>query len=284
MQAQNPPTDATTPAADPVFTIERAPEPRKLDVRITIVSYAGVDEHCVDSTIGLMGRCIQGMLQGELLNTGSLESIWNDALICRSRSRTASKLLLPPEQNGGGDVCVMIDRDIQYNPDDIIALAHKASALQAVVAIPYALRGMPPRSSCIMPDDSCHIPHMGHDVVLPIKWPGTLHAIPRSALERVLEWNRTLDFTMAGWYDHQLRTFCCADDQAQVGATQFWDFYRPLTTRLPDGRYQYLSEEWAFGERLIAAGVPILAWTKPIVSHWGPRAYQLPQGNSPETL
>jgi len=230
-------------------------------VSIAWVAYKGVHEQNA-----LTIPDLRHLLRSRAHNS-KLDCIYNDALICRSRSRILSQFLSDPQ-----DVCLMVDHDIQAaDPADLLALCDHAVSQQAILGVPFALRGTPINWAGRLPDSS--VPQIGQDQFIDATYVGTLMAVPKPALKRVL--GHCLDSR-----DHLLRITRCNESRQRIamgGPHHLYDFCRPSPIAHPDGSVEYLSEEWAFQERARAAGVPIRAWLKPRILHHGNHPFSLTQ-------
>ena len=60
----------------------------------------------------------------------------------------------------------------------------------------------------------------------------------------------------------------------------FWSFWRPMVVESWPGKYEYLSEDFSAASRLAVAGCNSLAWTKPLLKHWGEQGYTYPAGHT----
>lgn len=234
------------------------------DIRVALISYKGVHEQTLLMYMGLVEKFLER-------GGGNVVPIWNDALICRSRSRVVSGLLPDLIGSGaqrGGDVMVFLDHDIEVPAADVLRLGEMAVEQNAVVGIPYALRD-PYRRRWAGRIEGGKMPCVGQDVVIDAHLIPTLMAVPARALREI--WNHCSTSP-----NPALKVTRCKDN-AVAGWTHFIDFFRPMPVPLPDGDAEYLSEEWAFCHRARAAGVPVRLWLKPVVKHYGSFPFTMPE-------
>lgn len=244
------PSDPTNPAPKP-------------SIYVAHVSYKGVHELNCTSMIDVVAHTFQTNRRV------ILRSIYNDALISRSRSRILSHMLYPDMP----DTLVMVDHDLQFRPDDLFELADHAHAEGCIMGIPFALRGTPLNwvGRTLKGDNK---PTVGHDTITEVQFCGTLLAVSASTLAKIR------DFCLAS-DDPDIRIYECHDSGRlmEQGFPHFWDFMRPCHLFDPDKHTtEYLSEEWAFMHRAKAAGIPTKIWHQPVVHHFGMVPFQLPVG------
>jgi hypothetical protein len=234
------------------------------DIQVALISYKGVHEQTLLMYMGLVEAFLRR-------GGGNIVPIWNDALICRSRSRVVSGLL--PDLIGagdqrGGDVMVFLDHDVEVSPEDVLKLGEMAVEQDAIIGIPYALRD-PLRRRWAGRIEGGKMPCVGQDVVIDAHLIPTLMAVPARALRQI--WG-----ACSISRDPALKVTRCKDN-AVPGWTHFVDFFRPMPVQSPEGDWEYLSEEWAFCHRARAAGVPVRLWLKPTVRHHGSYPYTMPE-------
>lgn len=175
-------------------------------------------------------------------------AIWDmsrDALISRSRSKIATMFL----EQGHGDVLVMADHDIGWEPGGLEHLVRVCRELKAVVGGVFPKRGfgigVPIRfgdfGSYTIPSDrvvECSAVATG------------FIAIHREVLEGIAA---TLPMTISG--------------------------YRPFFVQKPyqreDGLWDDLSEDYDFCEKARALGFRVFADLRPELSHWGAHLYTM---------
>lgn len=154
---------------------------------------------------------------------------WNDALLCRARSKTATAFLL----DSACDVHVSIDSDIVFDPQSVLQIAEQAVEYGIVAGL-YVTRaaGSLCRPTSIFETD---VPiEFGTDPTpVPIKWAATgFQAVHRRVFERL------------------------AQDLPLCHPTEHWrlfPFYQTMVVDGPNGPI-YLSEDFAFSERARRAG------------------------------
>ena len=84
----------------------------------------------------------------------------------------------------------------------------------------------------------------------------------------------TIEANMGDDVPPEMQVKWCED----VQSGGFWDLWRPFVMETLPGKNEYLSEDYAASARMQVAGVPQLAWTKPILKHWGDFPYQFRPG------
>lgn len=161
---------------------------------------------------------------------------WNDALLCRARSKTATHFLLET----GCDVHVSIDSDIVFDPESVMQIARQAHELGGPVAGLYVTRasGSLCRPTSIFEPD---VPvELGTDPTpVPIKWAATgFLATPRRVFEALAK-DLPLCHRNEWW--------------------RFYPFYQPfwIESERDPGDMLYLSEDFAFCERARQAGFTV---------------------------
>lgn len=169
-----------------------------------------------------------------------------DALISRARSQLASRY----HDQGVGDVLVMIDQDIAWNPGDLNHLVETCARTEGVVGGIYALRDFG-RGFAVRFKEGSNVVVGGNDEVVEADYVATgFMAIHRKALDRLaLEMPRTI---------HGYRAFFATelvDHPAGIGV-------------------EYLSEDYAFARRCNRAGIPVHADLLPELEHHGMYAYR----------
>lgn len=157
---------------------------------------------------------------------------WNDALLCRARSKTATHFLLETS----ADVHVSIDSDIVFDPESVLQIAAQAEEYGIVAGL-YVTRagGKLCRPTTIFETDQPI--EFGIDPTpVPVKWAATgFIATARRVFERL-----TQDLPL------------CHKNESW----KFYPFYQPFS--IPSERdpedHLYLSEDFAFSERARRAG------------------------------
>lgn len=195
------------------------------------------------------------------------ETIDGDALISRTRSQLATKFyegIRHPKTEEQADVMVILDDDVQFDPRDLWKIVRQARERQEPVGGIYVTRSRKPHlASRLLPD---HPITFGHAGLVPIQYLATgFMAIPWKCVDAIVTMGVSPGFTnhMGGT---DFLSFCVLG----TGELPMWDLFRPFVVREPDGRLHYLSEDWAFCERMRQAGFSIWADSSIILSH---RAY-----------
>jgi hypothetical protein len=172
---------------------------------------------------------------------------WNDALISRARSTVASNFLREWSQY---DLLVFIDTDIVFDLDTLEKVCDLALEKQAVAVSPYAVRkGKHPWLAFRQLDDGTPIKVGRGTNPVPIKYGATgFMAIPRSILEKMAD---TLPY---------------CNDQTSGG---LYPFFLPMTQEQPQGYIEYLSEDWAFCQRVQDCGMEVWLRSDTSVGHMG---------------
>ena len=196
----------------------------------------------------------------ELRGWPELQFAWagNHALIEQSRSIVATQFL---EGGGGvpeGDVLVMVDHDISWEPGDVYNIAHQARKLGGIVSGVYPMRGfgmgVPIRAS-LSPEGVEHIAGSQKNVVTMADMvPAGFLAINKEVLFKIAEQEPRLKPKF----------------NAEEG---FIPFFHTLI--LND---ELLSEDWAFCVRVKNAGFPIWADFGPTLRHTGEYEFKLEDG------
>ncbi len=175
---------------------------------------------------------------------------WNDALISRARSVVASQFLRETEH----DPLVFIDTDIVFNLETLGKVIDLALEKQAVAVSPYSIRrGKHPWLAFRQLDDGLPV-HVGPNAKpVPIKYGATgFMAIPRSVLQKVAE-------TLPWCSDHTGRGM--------------WPFFQPFPQDQPEGYTEYLSEDFAFCQRVQDLGMEVWLRADTSVGHMGVYEY-----------
>lgn len=169
-------------------------------------------------------------------------AIWDqskDALISRMRSVAATQFL----EQGAGDVMIMVDHDIGWEPGDLEHLTRVCLDQVGVVGGVFSKRGfslgVPIRfgnyGAYTIPDDrivECQSVATG------------FMAVHRRVLEAM---RPTLPQTVHG----------------------FWPFFETSTVTRPDGGLEYLSEDYAFCDKARRLGFRVWADLRPQLTHMG---------------
>jgi hypothetical protein len=192
----------------------------------------------------------------ELRGWPELQFAWagNHALIEQSRSMVATQFI----EGGGavpqGDVLVMIDHDISWEPGDVFNIAHQARKLGGIVSGVYPMRGfgkgVPIRANAGVVD----ISDTSNKVIEATHVPAGFLAINKEVLLKLA--------------DNMPRV------KPKYNAKQgFIPFF--YTMILND---ELLSEDWSFCIRVAANGFPIWAVFTPKLRHTGEFEFTLEDG------
>ena len=229
------------------------PGPHTPSLHITVYAYGDLKSAVLGSYVDLANTI------SESKRYASLRTIREDALISRSRCR-ATKFFLDDDK----DVWLQLDHDIQFQSQDLYAIAEIAHQRQAVVCIPYSCRSLPPRPAHRPKPDAK--PLEDDPRLTPVLFVASgAVAIPRQALEQALH---TLEQELI---PHPYRIEWCQDEQ--VGA--FPSLWMPMIAKSDKGN-EYLSEDYAASARLALVDVPQLAYSpRTPLRHWGDLPFQL---------
>lgn len=200
------------------------------------------------------------------------ETLVGDALISRTRAQLATKFLLDPELQDA-DVMVIIDDDVQFQPDDMWRIVQGAREHDCLYGGVYFTRERVPHSASLgltdtpmrfqaYDDDGNRMPPNPTE----IRYLATgFMAIPRTVLSAML---LTVYEDKQG--QHSIE-YC----ERGGGDLPFYDFFRPFVIEDEDIADRsrtvshYLSEDWAFGERARQAGYRTLADQSILLGHRG---------------
>ena len=185
---------------------------------------------------------------------------WNDALLCRARSKAATHFLMET----GADVHVSIDSDIVFDPASVLQIATQAHEYGIVAGL-YVTRagGKLCRPTSIFETD---VPiEFGTDPTpVPIKWAATgFIATARRVFERLAQ-----DLPLCH----------------RAEAWKFYPFYQPFwieSDRDPEDTL-YLSEDYAFCERARRAGFQTYLNPAVRLLHLGQYPFRLEDLGQPE--
>ena len=222
--------------------------PDQINISLFLYCYGGIAAEVLPDHISA--------IQDIIVNRRKVR--WNaireDALISRSRCRAAGMFL-----DSGSDVMMQLDHDIGFQPQDIWRLCQHALDLNAVVGVPYSKRK--PNSTHAGRHQGS-LPSPGTDTLTDTLYLASgFMAHSRQALLQTIEiCSRSEDV------DPQLQVQWCND----VLIPRFPSVYQPA---ILNG--EYLSEDYSFCARAHLAGIPVKAWSLPILSHYGMTPYSL---------
>ena len=177
---------------------------------------------------------------------------FNDALLCRARSRNATEFLLDTD----ADVYLSIDSDIVFDDRDAVTICKAALELGGIVGGQYVTRtrGKYCFPTTLVADDQTVTYADDHTPVRAKYVSGGFYAAPRTLFSRLAEGLELL---------HQ-----------KDANMRFYPFHTPLVVD-GDGERIYLSEDWALCERARDAGFGV--WLDPAVRllHLGQHPFRL---------
>ncbi len=187
---------------------------------------------------------------------------WNDALLCRARSKTATHFLLETDY----DVHVSIDSDIVFDPQSVLQIAEQAQEYGIVAGL-YVTRhqGALCRPTSLFEYD---LPiEFGTDPTpVPIKWAATgFLATARRVFERLAE-DLPLCHKSESW--------------------KMFPFYQPfwVKSERDEEDWIYLSEDYAFCERARRAGFQTYLNPAVRLLHLGQHPFRLEDLGQPDRL
>src|SRR3990167_5387262 len=200
---------------------------RKADVLLSVCTHRNIDIDSVTSVMGLFG-------------TGRHSFTWcpvrGDALIDRARSRIASYFLLERKE----DVLVFLDDDVLFQPQDVVRLVDNVVNGCGVVAGMYVQKGTGAKNAVFMSGQEVMFSKDAVPVEVQCVNTGFM-AIARNVLEKMVRDNAV--------------PFC--DD------LKFYPFFNPFPKQTENGKWIYLSEDWAFCTRARASGFKV--WLDPSI-------------------
>lgn len=181
--------------------------------------------------------------------------LWNDALIGRSRSIMCSEFL-----KTDADVMVIIDDDIVFEPQDFWKIVEGVRETRGVYGGAYVTRSTEPHlSSRPWPNTSLHFRQTPNRRPVEFQYLATgFFAIHRDVLEAMIKG----EFRDA-FGTHRVPLVELGGDRP------FYPFFSPFTFIEDDGRYHYLSEDWAFCARAHQLGFGVWVDQSIILLHMG---------------
>lgn len=238
-------------------------------VLVSLFSYGGIYRQTVEALLYELLDPVAPCSAGPLFPN-------EDALISRSRSEVLSKFL-----RTDGDVLVMVDHDIAWEHGDLIKLAAVAHRTGNVVGGLYSLKQ--PRSTDCAPCEKCWSGYASH----PLDPAATLDlgteqllssdslatgflAIPATVARAVVA-------TAESEVPQVLPCVQAHVEDGRVVEKVYYDFFRPLLEPRENGAgYRYLSEDYSFCRRVIAAGGRCYIYGFPRLTHYGAYPYAPP--------
>ena len=169
-----------------------------------------------------------------------------DAAVDRARSIEMTRFL---EQPSLGDVMCMVDDDIEWMPGDLEYLACVAHEHRCLVGGLVSKRAEAMGYGSRLCDGINH--EIGSDELIELQPPaylgGAMIAVARSVVEAV------------------------ADGFPEKLVQGFWPFFIPTLWQEEKlgGRYEYLSEDWAFCQYVRLAGFKVYLAMRPVTLHAG---------------
>lgn len=146
----------------------------------------------------------------------------------------------------GFESMLFVDADISFNPADALKLFESS---EPVISGVYAKKSKPEIASVFEANEVPFGPHVKELYPLRYAAAGFLR-IKATVLTKMVE---------------ELKLPLCNTQWGQG----FWPFFLPLILPQPDGKFHYLSEDWAFSERLRQIGIKPMADTSIELLHWG---------------
>lgn len=174
-----------------------------------------------------------------------------DALIERSRAIVATSFLNNYPQC---DVMVQIDSDIMFKPEDVFLIADQARSIGGVVCGLYPTRSRERPWPASFPEIGVEI-DTTKPTPVPIRYPATgFMAVPRKIIERLSQ-------------DVPL----CHPGEG----IQHYPMFNPFWEKDDNDVWVNLSEDYAFGRRVLNAGFKIYCSPSVRLKHIGTYAYRL---------
>lgn len=182
-----------------------------------------------------------------------------DALISRTRSQLATKIMTEPEYSDV-DVMVIVDDDVQFTPSDFWKIVDGARETQAPYGGIYVTRSREPHTAALANNaDPMHFQASETPAPVEIRYLATgFMAVPRAVLQSMLDHPG-----FESVHGIEPIVYCTQG----VGDHPMFDFFRCFEIREQDGRIHYLSEDWAFCERARQCGYKVWADTSIILQH-----------------
>lgn len=226
-----------------------------MKIVLSVYTYGGIPRALFEATLLELTSAPQDV---------EFKLLWpnEDALICRARSMMAHVAMSCHD----ADVWMQVDHDIGYRPGDLVGICRKALETKGVVGglYPFKRPGslvFPWRPAPSVPKEMT----IGKDELLSALMVNTgFMAVHVPTLRDAVEKLKTAT-------DPDLRLHLCTTD----GENGWWDPFRTVVRAAEAGKKfdDYQSEDWAFCWRMREMGVPVHAWTKPFLSHYGSFPY-----------
>jgi hypothetical protein len=206
-----------------------------------------------------------------------------DALISRSRSKLMSAVL----EQTDADVFFMIDHDMVCKPGDIIDTCAAALDKQAMVSGLVSLRahGMGFAGRPMGALGGSFELRLGTDTFIEAEYLGAgFLAVPRAVMEATLRAGANLKrpaepSEAEGWGALDRFAAMRLTQCIYLDGSPFYDFFRPVVvpSTLHSGKFEYLSEDWAFSWRVrnLVPGSRQWLWSKPTVGHIGKQIFTM---------
>lgn len=181
-----------------------------------------------------------------------------DALVSRARARVASDFL----KGGLGDVLLMLDSDIVFEPEQVLAMCERAAKERAIVGAQYPCRTLGAMKPSSVPAAGSHV-----------RYGGTFSGLVRSEY---------LATGCMAVHSSVLLALARSMPQVHPSTMAFWPMFDPMVVNGAEGEPIYLSEDYALCERARAAGFGV--WLDPSVrlKHIGQHAFRLEDALLPE--
>ena len=233
LRLTGPPVVVQSPRHIPIV---RLANPR---ASIWIPAYGGMRAGtvcCIVAELSLWGNSIRFGAQDE------------DDHIGRTRCRATTGFLKAPDKTG--DVLLMVDHDIQWQPGDLAHIARDAVRENAIVGGIYPKRafgqGIPYRWK------GTGDYKIGDDKLVEAEWVSSgFMAIPRKLLQSLVDTKKV--------------EWICEGNDTKGG---YWSFFIPYIHATVHGK-EYLSEDWALCQTALDAGFKVMLSMKPRLDHEG---------------
>ena len=214
---------------------------------LSVCSHRTIDIDTLTDVMGLFGNSKHSI---------TWCPIRGDALIARARSRAASYFLM--ERNE--DILFFLDDDVIFKPEDVIKVVDDIMDGRDIVAGMYVQKQEgAPKNCVLLPGDSLLFSRNEKPQEVQCANTGFM-AIHRRVFEKMAKEGALLPEPMAIHY--------CED-------LNFLPFFDPFQHKLANGKYTYLSEDWAFCTKARALGFKVHIDPSIFLGHKGEYVYDL---------
>ena len=221
------------------FLFNRPKQICNYSIEVACCVHRGIDP-IADQRINMLRNCVDPKVYVKIKA--------GDALIDRSRSIVATYFL---EENH--DVLMFVDDDIVFNPVDAIGICRAVKEMDlGIVAGAYMVKNLDNPFFVFRPLDNAPIRFGEGGELYEVEYASTgFMAINKKVIQRL---SRDLPL--------------CHPDELK-----FYPFFQPFPKKMKDGKYVYLSEDWAFCDRAREAGFKVYIDTRVKLKHAGRYEY-----------